>query len=282
MDDLSPVSRLEDIYLPMPATIVRTEMVTELDRYIEVRLDSNAPLGHLPGQFIVLSVPGIGEAPTSISSSPDRVDTFELVVRKVGRLTEALHALPVGSPVGIRGPLGTAFPVDSALLGKDLLIICGGIGIVPVRSAIQYVLNRRAEFGSITILYGTRTPADRLFGDEIALWRAMENVSYRETVDRADDVWKGHVGVITTLLPEVTVSAVSTRTIICGPPIMYKFVITGLAARGVPLEHIYVSLERRMRCGVGKCGHCQINGLYACIDGPVFNYATLADVREAI
>ena len=199
MDDLSPVSRLEDIYLPMPATIVRTEMVTELDRYIEVRLDSNAPLGHLPGQFIVLSVPGIGEAPTSISSSPDRVDTFELVVRKVGRLTEALHALPVGSPVGIRGPLGTAFPVDSALLGKDLLIICGGIGIVPVRSAIQYVLNRRAEFGSITILYGTRTPADRLFGDEIALWRAMENVSYRETVDRADDVWKGHVGVITTL-----------------------------------------------------------------------------------
>lgn len=282
MHEHLPASVTEDIYLPMPASIVRTELLTELDRYIEIRLDNMSPLGHLPGQFIVLSVPGIGEAPISISSSPDRADTFELVVRKVGRLTEALHALPAGAPVGIRGPLGTAFPVDSELPGKDLLIICGGIGIVPVRSAIQYVLNRRADYGGITILYGARTPADRLFGDEIEQWRAMENVTYRETVDRADDAWKGHVGVITTLLPDVPVSGVSTRTIICGPPIMYKFVITGLAARGVPLEHIYVSLERRMRCGVGKCGHCQINGLYACTDGPVFNYATLADVREAI
>jgi len=153
---------------------------------------------------------------------------------------------------------------------------------VPVRSAIQYVLNRRQEYGDITIIYGSRAPADRLFLDEIESWRATEGVNYLETVDRGDETWKGHVGVITTLLPQVPVSSGATRIIICGPPIMYKFVITGLTARGIPLEHIFVSLERRMKCGVGKCGHCQINGLYACIDGPVFNYAVLADVQEAI
>ncbi len=272
----------KDIYLPMPATIVRSAAMTALDRYFEIRLQDNAPLGHMPGQFVGVSVPGIGEAPISISSSPDTPETFEMVVRKVGRLTEALHALPIGATLGIRGPLGTAFPVDTELKGKDLLIICGGLGLVPVRSAIQYVLNRRQDYGDITIIYGSRTPADRLFLSEIEVWRATEGVSYLETVDRGDEAWKGHVGVITTLLPQVPVSSVSTRTIICGPPIMYKFVITGLTARGIPLEHIFVSLERRMKCGVGKCGHCQINGLYACIDGPVFNYAVLADVQEAI
>ena len=272
----------DDIFLPRQATIVRSELLTALDRYLEIRLEGEAALGHLPGQFVGVSVPGIGEAPISISSSPDMAGSFEMVVRKVGRLTEALHALPAGASVGIRGPLGTAFPVDTELLGKDLLIICGGIGLIPIRSVIQYVLHRRSDYGQITILYGARTPGDRIFQQEIESWRAMENVTYLETVDRADESWQGHVGVITTLLPGLAVSAVSTRTIICGPPIMYKFVITGLAARGVPYEHIYVSLERRMKCGVGKCGHCQINGLYACIDGPVFNYATLADIREAI
>jgi NAD(P)H-flavin reductase len=272
----------EDIYLPQPATIVRSELLTALDRFIEIRLDSKAPLGHMPGQFVGVSVPGIGEAPISISSSPEKKDTFELVVRKVGRVTDALHTLTAGASIGIRGPLGTSFPVDSDLVGKDLLFICGGIGLIPVRSAIQYVLNRRKDYGHITILYGARTPADRIFQAEIDTWRVMEDVNYQETVDRGDDSWKGRVGVITTLLPDVAVSAVTTRAIICGPPIMYKFVITGLAARGVPLENICVSLERRMKCGVGKCGHCQINGLYVCIEGPVFNYATLADIREAI
>ena len=186
----------------------------------------------MPGQFVGVSVPGIGEAPISISSSPDTAASFEMVVRKVGRLTEALHALPIGATLGIRGPLGTAFPVDTELKGKDLLIICGGLGLVPVRSAIQYVLNRRQDYGDITIIYGSRAPADRLFLSEIETWRATEGVTYLETVDRGDEAWKGHVGVITTLLPQVPVSSVSTRTIICGPPIMYKFVITGLTARG--------------------------------------------------
>jgi len=270
------------IYLPMAATVVRTEPVTAIDRYFEIRLDSGAELGHIPGQFVNISVPGIGEAPLSISSSPDLRGSFEMVIRKVGRVTNALHGLSVGAHIGVRGPLGTCFPLDDELTGKDVLIICGGIGLVPVRSAIQYLLNRRDAYGDLSILYGTRTPADRLFTDEIEDWRARENVTFLETVDRADESWRGNVGVITTLLPKVSVSPASTWVIICGPPIMYKFVISDLAARGVPLDHIYVSLERRMKCGVGKCGHCQINNLYTCLDGPVFNYARLADIPEAI
>jgi len=272
----------QTIYLPQPATIVETTMVTALDRYFKIRLNSGKELGHLPGQFVGVSVPGIGEAPISISSPPDVTGGFEMVIRRIGRVTDALHKLQPGDTIGIRGPYGNAFPVDGELQGKDLLIICGGIGLVPVRSAIEYVLRRREDYGDIAILYGTRTPADRLFTDAIEDWKAQENVTYLETVDRADDGWKGNVGVITMLLPKVPVSPEMTRVIICGPPIMYKFVISGLAARGVPLDHIFVSLERRMKCGVGKCGHCQINGLYACLDGPVFNYATLADIPEAI
>lgn len=271
-----------DIYLPMPAKIVQSVPVTAVDRLFEVRLQSGAELGHMPGQFVGVTVTGIGEAPISVSSSPDKTGSFELLVRKIGRVTEAMHALPVGAPLGIRGPFGTIFPVNADLKGQDVLIISGGIGLAPVRSAIQYILHRRDDYGEVSILNGTRTPADRLFVAEIEEWKARENVTCIETVDRADEAWTGHVGVITTLLPRVPISPGKTRVIICGPPIMYKFVIAGLTARGVPIEHIFVSLERRMKCGVGKCGHCQINGMYTCLDGPVFNYAVLEDVPEAI
>ncbi|MHB9026134.1 MAG: FAD/NAD(P)-binding protein [Armatimonadota bacterium] len=272
----------KDVYLPQPATIVSTEMMTTLDRYFAIRLDSGKQLQHMPGQFIGVSVPGVGEAPISLSSSPDISGHFEIVVRKIGRVTDALHALKPGDRIGIRGPFGTIFPVNNDFKGKDLLFVCGGIGLVPVRSAIQYVLNRRDDYGDFTILFGTRTPTDRLFLPELTAWASRTDVTMLETVDRAEDGWHGNVGVITTLLPKVAINPVTTRVAICGPPIMYKFVINALAANGIPLEHIYVSLERRMKCGVGKCGHCQINGLYTCLDGAVFNYARLADVPEAI
>ncbi|HEY3417970.1 MAG TPA: FAD/NAD(P)-binding protein [Armatimonadota bacterium] len=272
----------KDVYLPQSATIVRTEMMTTLDRYFAIRLDSGQQLRHMPGQFIGVSVPGIGEAPISLSSSPDIDEHFEIVVRKIGRVTDALHALKPGDRVGIRGPFGTEFPVDDDFKGKDMLFVCGGIGLVPLRSAIQYVLNRREQYQDVAILFGTRTPADRLFLPELSAWAARTDVLLQETVDRADDGWHGHVGVITALLPKVNINPVTTRVAICGPPILYKFVINALVANGLPLEHIYVSLERRMKCGVGKCGHCQINGLYTCLDGPVFNYSRLADVPEAI
>ncbi len=270
------------IYTPEPATLAKTESLTELEKYFEIKFDSGRSLGHMPGQFVQIAVPGIGEAPISISSSPDLTDSFELVVRKVGRVTSALHALNAGDKIGVRGPFGTTFPVVEELRGRDLLFICGGIGLVPVRSAINYVLNHRSDYRQVTILYGCKSPAERLFTPELASWAARKDVTFLETVDRGDGEWKGNVGVITTLIPKVEVDPSSVQAVVCGPPVMYRFVLMELAALGVPDDHIYVSLERRMKCGVGKCGHCQINGLYTCMDGPVFRYSAVKETPEAI
>jgi len=271
-----------DVYLPEPATIVCNKPVTALENFFEVRFNSGKDLGHMPGQFVEVSIPGIGEAPISVSSSPDHKGAFQMVVRKVGRLTAALHARPEGGVIGVRGPFGTHFPVEDGMKGRDVLFITGGIGLVPVRSAIHYVLNRREEYGAVTILYGTKNPSERLFTDELRQWAERDDVTYMETVDRADETWKGNVGVITTLMPKVSIDPKRTTVIVCGPPVMYKFVIVKLYDMNVPQENIYLSLERRMKCGVGKCGHCQINGLYTCLDGPVFNFADVAEVQEAI
>jgi len=272
----------EDIYLPSPATLVRTAPVTALEKFFAFRLDSGRELGHMPGQFVEVSVPGIGEAPISISSSPTRAGPFELVVRNVGNVTRAMHRLKPGDRVGIRGPFGTHFPVEDGLRGRDLLFICGGIGLVPVRSAIQYVLDRRDDYGRVTILFGAKTPAERLFAEEAVQWRAARDVEYLETVDRADAAWRGNVGVITTLMPRLKPDPARTTAVICGPPVMYKFVLLEIRKMRIPMENVYLSLERHMKCGVGKCGHCQINGLYVCQDGPVFRYSDVQGVREAI
>jgi len=166
--------------------------------------------------------------------------------------------------------------------GKDLLFVCGGIGLVPVRSAIQYVLDHREDYGRIMILVGTRTSADRLFVDEIEQWSKEKNMTLLETVDHRDDNWSGIEGVITSLMPLVKVNPSETVAIICGPPIMYKFVIVELQKMKMPDENIYLSLERRMKCGVGKCGHCQINKIYVCQEGPVFPFSEISDIEEAI
>lgn len=270
-----------DIYAPEAATLSRTQMMTPMEKYFQVKLDSGAALGHKPGQFVEVSIPGIGEAPISISSSPGKNGTFDLVVRSAGNVTRALHGLGDGAKVGIRGPFGTHFPVDAAMKGKDLLFICGGIGLVPVRSAIQYVLDHPKDYGPVTILIGTRTPSDRLFIDELESWKKRKQVALLETVDRRDASWKGPEGVITTLMPQLKIKPASTAVVVCGPPIMYKFVLIQLRGMKVADDDIYVSLERHMKCGVGKCGHCQINHLYVCQDGPVFRLSDVTHLREA-
>jgi NAD(P)H-flavin reductase len=258
--------------------------MTETERFFRFKMDSGRNLDYMPGQFFELTVPGIGEAPISISSSPTRIrgGEFEMVIRRVGNVTRALHALEAGAKVGIRGPFGSKFPVDETMLRQDLLFVCGGIGLVPVRSSIHYVLDHREDYGRITILSGTRSPSERLFSGELEAWAQRDDLQVMETVDTADDAWTGNVGVITTLIPQVDVDPQRTVAIVCGPPIMYKFVLIELDKRRLPFERVYVSLERNMKCGVGKCGHCQINNLYACQDGPVFAYADLVTVKEAI
>ncbi|MFA7160800.1 MAG: FAD-binding oxidoreductase, partial [Kiritimatiellia bacterium] len=190
-----------DIYLPVPATLVARQSLTAQETFFEFKLDSGRPLGHKPGQFVEVSLAGIGGAPISVSSAPGVRDTFEMVVRRIGSVTDAMHGLQVGAKAGIRGPFGTSFPVDGPMLGRDLLFVCGGIGLVPVRSAILHVLNNRNNYGKVTVLVGTRTPAERLFTDEIEAWRKVANVNCLETVDSAGRDWKGKVGVVTYLIP---------------------------------------------------------------------------------
>jgi NAD(P)H-flavin reductase len=273
---------VKDIYLPVSATLAKITALTPTEKLFQFKLDGGQPLGHLPGQFAEISLYGIGEAPISVSSPPDSTPLFEMGIRQAGSLTAALHKLEVGAKLGVRGPFGTAFPVKTAMKGKDLLFVCAGIGMIPLRSAIKYVLARRKDYGKIYILSGTRTPAFRLFADELAAWGKTEGVELLETVDQPDPGWKGNVGVITTLFPKITFNPKKTVALIVGPPVMYKFALLELKKYNMQYSNIYMSLERKMKCGVGKCGHCQINGLYACQDGPVFRYADIAEVREAI
>ena len=271
-----------DIYKPEMATILASVPMTASERFFELRLDSGRELGHLPGQFVEVSVFGVGEAPFSISSSPTQKGSFQIVVRNVGNVTGALHNLKPREKVGVRGPFGTHFPVDGDMKGKDIIFICGGLGLIPVRSAINYIMHNRKDYGHIMILYGAKSPPERLFDDELQGHTSREGVTCIETCDRGDERWTGKVGVITMLIPDLKVDPVKTVAIVCGPPVMYRLVIASLHERGILGENIYVSLERHMKCGVGKCGHCQINELYVCQDGPVFKYADLVGVPEAI
>ena len=273
----------ESLYMPQVATIVKTAPMTDKDRYFEFKLDGKE-LGHKPGQFAEMSIPGIGEAPISVSSSPTKKGSFEMVIRKVGKVTNAIHQLKAGDTLGVRGPYGTHFPMDE-LKGKDLLFIGGGIGLVPMRSAINYAFDNRKNYGAITILFGCVDPSQRLFIDEMKQWGEKKDITFLETVDRCKEgEWKGNVGVITTLLPKVknAVNPKTTAAIIVGPPIMYKFVILELRAMGFKDADVIVSLERRMKCGVGKCGHCQIEGVYVCQKGPVFTLESISHLVEAL
>lgn len=278
------ITTQKDIYLPDPATVLDVRAMTEKEKYFRFKMDGDHGWDYLPGQFAEISLPGIGECPISISSSPTRESggTFEMVVRDVGTVTHALHQAGPGDRVAVRGPFGTHFPVDEALKGHDLVFICGGIGLVPVRSAIHYVLDNRDDYGEVTVLFGARSPAERLFIGELYDLKTRKDVLFQETVDIADPSWGGNVGVITTLMPRLKLVPKKTMVVVCGPPIMYKFVLMELHKLQIANSHVYVSLERRMKCGVGKCGHCQINGRYACQDGAVYNYADIMAVREAI
>ena len=186
-----------------------------------------------------------------------------------------------GQIIGVRGPFGHGFPIER-FYGKDILFAPDGLGLAPVRSLINQVLDQRGQFGKVTILYGAKNPSELLFKDELAAWQARGDVELRVTVDRAAEGWTGNVGVITTLFPKVDVYARNTVAILCEPPVMYRFVLMELLGKGILDGNIYLSLERRMKCGVGKCGHCQINHIYACQSGPVFSYADIKGVVEAL
>ena len=269
------------IFLPEVAEVVSTRQLTDMEKYIELKIEDDREFNFTPGQFIQLSVFGIGEAPISISSSPFNKETIGLCVRRAGDVTSAIHKLEPGARLGIRGPLGKGFPVEE-MRGKDILFIAGGLGLAPLRSLINYVLQKRDDFARITILYGTKNPGEILFPDELQTWRERKDIELEITVDTPDQNWTGKSGVVTRLMPHLKLDPKNTFVLIVGPPVMYKFVLLELQIKQVPDNNIIMSLERRMKCGVGKCGHCQINGVYVCLDGPEFSYHTLKFLSEAI
>ena len=229
-----------------------------------------------PGQFAEVSVFGIGEAPFCISSSPTRSDHLEFTAQQVGRLTNALHRLSVGAEIGFRGPYGNSFPLDF-LEGKNLVFVGGGIGLAPLRSLIWNVMDNRDKYRNIDIIYGARSPADLCFKYDLNTWDKDKAVNLSTTVDKGDESWTGREGFVPQVLEQVAPSPDNAVAIVCGPPVMIRFTFPVLAKLGFTPEQIITTLEKRMKCGIGKCGRCNIGNLYVCRDGPVFTYAQIKD-----
>lgn len=270
------------VFLPTVATVEAVTTETALEKIFTVRLPGGQNLGNVPGQFVMVSIPGVGEAPISVMSSPSRTgETFKLCIRNAGDLTSLIHHLQPGDEIGIRGPFGRGFPV-AQFRGKDILIAAGGLGLAPARSLIDEVLDNRTSFGRLLILYGAKNPGEILFRDVLAEWEKRDDVEFMVTVDRPDDTWLGHVGVITTLFEHVDINPYKTIAVTVGPPVMYRFVTMELLGKGLTPEQIWMSFERRMKCGIGKCGHCQVNHRYSCQEGPSWTYAEALAFEEAL
>mgnify|MGYP003429714980 FL=1 len=243
----------------------------------------NAPEGgklfeHMPGQCAMLCGPGVSEAMFSITSSPTNKEFQEFSIKKCGELTDYLHSLEVGSEITVRGPYGNHFPVETELKGKNLLFIAGGIGLAPLRSVINYVIDNRENYGTVDIVYGSRSADDLVQLKEIQeVWMKTEGINVHLTIDRPQDGWDGHVGFVPAYVKELNLDT-NKVALICGPPIMIKFVLAGLKELGFTDEQIYTTFELRMKCGIGKCGRCNIGSKYVCKDGPVFRYDEIGEL----
>lgn len=271
------------IYTPRQAEITSVADLTHEEKLFCMKMVDGVDLCHLPGQFVQLSLPGFTEAPISIASSCSHDGCFELAIRRAGFLTNEMHTKNAGDMVGIRGPFGNPFPVDE-LAGMDLVLVSGGCGLAPMRSLIKYCEDYPEKYGNVHILYGARSPDHLLFKGDLAAWSFSHGFSCGITVDSAPSAacYEGATGFVQTLIPPLQIDQKRTAAAVVGPPVMYRGVIDELLAKGIPAERIFISLERNMRCGVGKCGHCAIEHLYCCTDGPVFRLDRAMGLKGAI
>lgn len=272
-------------YLPYPARIIRTLPQIPEHELFQIRLEQQEKVNsftYRPGQFVMLSVIGTGEAPFSISSSPTRPGIIELCVRRIGHVTNALFKLHPNAMVCVRGPYGNGFPIEE-LEGNNLLLVAGGLGMAPLRSLLWYALDNRSKFKDITLMYGARNPDEMLFKYELLNLIDRADVNCLLTVDKDESgIWKAHIGVVTKLFDHVEIDSAQTYAAICGPDVMFKFVLKKLLERDFSKDRILMSLERNMQCGVGKCGHCMIGYKYTCLDGPIFTYWDAINLPEMI
>lgn len=260
-----------DELVPMVGVITDIKSQTpDVKTFRVVGTDGKKLFEHMPGQCAMLCVPGVGEAMFSITSSPTNKEYQEFSIKRCGTLTDYLHTMEVGDQITVRGPYGNSFPVETALKGQNLLFIAGGIGLAPLRSVINYTLDKRGNYGSIDILYGSRSMEDLVGLDEIQdVWAKTEGVDVHLTIDRPQPEWDGNVGFVPAYLKELEFSTDKT-VLVCGPPIMIKFVLAALQEMGFEKTQVFTTLELRMKCGIGKCGRCNIGSKYVCKDGPVF------------
>ncbi len=273
-------------YVPAPARIMRIRQLIPDVRLFDLRFvdpDLAERFTFRPGQFVELSILGVGEGPFSLPSSPTRRGVFQLGIRRAGKMTGYLFdQVSEGDEVGIRGPLGNGFPVET-FEGKDLLLVAGGLGMVPLRGLLQYLIDLRGLFGRIILLYGTREPDMVLFRDELESYSRRGDAEILLSVDDTQQKpWAGKVGVVTELMDLIEVDVSRTVAIACGPPVFYKFMLEKLTGAGFGKDQIYLSLERRMECGVGKCGHCAVGYTFTCLHGPVFTLWDALNLPELI
>ena len=270
----APLSHLNtNPYIPVEAELVDKRVETSDTTTLIYKSGQNKH-SFLPGQFNMLFVPGIGEVPVSISGSPAKDNEIIHTVRDVGAVTSHIVHSKIGSRIGLRGPFGLGWPAEKGH-GKDVTVIAGGIGLAPLRPLIYKLIQDRDKYKKVNILYGTRTPGDLLYREELHEWLARFDIHVEISVDRDDADWHGHVGVITRFIPLTDFDAQNSVAMICGPEIMIRYSVRELQALGVPDSDIYVSMERNMRCGIGHCGHCQFGPDFVCKDGPVFPFDSI-------
>ncbi len=259
-----------NLYQPINGEIV--EIVEESPTIKSFVIVPQSVFSFATGQFVELTLPGEGEAPFTPSSSPAVTEKMEITIMKAGRVTELLHNCAKGQPIGIRGPYGKGYPVD-AFVGKHVYIVGGGVGLAPIRSLFLTLVDRIDDFKSVVCRFGARTPADFIYKDALlGPWQKLKGVDIKLTVDEANGDWSGNVGVVTTILDPKDVDIANSVAVVCGPPIMMKFATINLLEYGFDPKSIYLSMEKNMSCGVGKCGHCMLGKYYVCKDGPVFTY----------
>jgi NAD(P)H-flavin reductase len=260
----------ENPYQPVNGQIV--DIIDESPTIKTFVVEPEQDIGFKTGQFVELTLPGEGEAPFTPSSSPAQTDKMEITIMKAGRVTALLHQCQKGQKVGIRGPFGNGYPLDH-FAGKEVYIVGGGVGLAPIRSLFLSLVDRIKDFKSVVCRFGARTQEDYIYKDAVfGPWQKIAGVDMKLSVDQATDGWKGNVGVVTTILDPSDVKIENAVAVVCGPPIMMRFATLKLLEFGFADENIYLSMEKNMSCGIGKCGHCMMGKYYVCKDGPVFSY----------
>lgn len=263
------LKRIENPYRPIKAKVL--DVIVETPTIKTIRFKPEEPITFATGQFVEVTVPGVGEAPFTPSSKPSVKDTMEVTVMKVGKVTDKIHELKKDGVIGVRGPFGKGYPIDK-FKGKEILVVGGGCGFAPLRSLMYELFERSGEFKKLFFRGGCKTPKELLYRNEVGRWTERKDLDLKLTVDKGDNKWKGEVGVVTTILDGMDVDCENGIAIICGPPIMMKFATKKALEMGFKEKNVYLSMEKNMSCGIGKCGHCRLGIYYACKDGPVFTY----------